>query len=356
MQNTLQLLPPTTQTSIRPSHQTNPPVQTALNTQELLQAQVSLLQELLSKPTSQNREDEQKRQQAVQTLLQSLITLGAQYPALLQKLDLKSLLSAAVQSKSSGNKPAQSTTSKELLPANNISNPLPDQIITSSDSSNSVSSFPILNSPIKSFNHPEPIYSSSDTVSELLKGLSSNDDQLLAKESVIQLSQDTVDVLPHFARAMMHFSTTDSDNNPIDHNNRWKTIKHKDSSSSSTDILTLLQTGDNTEYNPIGIDRTIVDNTDYSDVFAQLQDILSTPERPSNTNTIHHVSSSSSRSGELGASSNQNKSPGEILGMPPLQYMYTYCMYLVHVQWNLRIKDPLDIKDPPRGEITLDTL
>ena len=294
----------------------HPPVQAALNTQELLQAQVSLLQELLTKPASQNREDEHKRQQAVQTLLQSLITLGSQYPALLQKLDLKALLSAAVQSKRSGNQSElESSTGKSqetLLDSTNVAttdNPVlaTDQSIPSSDANIVLlSSFPVLNSPI--ITGPEPIHASSDTVSELLKGLSPNED-LINKDSVMKLSQETADVLPNFARAMMHLRTETNHYNTI---GQLPSISGSSDSSGSTDLLTLLQ-AENSEFNPINDTsfKSIVDSTDYTDVFAQLKDILSTPERPSVSRSVRIDHEDRS---DLGVSSSQNKSSGEILG------------------------------------------
>ncbi len=304
-----------------------PSSQTALNTQDLLQAQARLLHELLTKPSSQNGKDEQKRQQAVQTLLHSLVTLGSQFPALLQKLDLKALLSAAVQSKSSLGKDipltsiksqglptsatasSTSTTSAIRMPV--VNDVIPSSSVDSNNLLSSLQDFGSVYGPSSIGNGQDPIYTSSDTVTELLKGLSPNNNQQTEKESVIRLSEETADVLPSFARAMIHLNTTES-SSKIDHNNgglpnALSSPSDEDSSTGSTDALAgiLLPSGGNLESISDTSFKNIVDSTDYNEVFAQLKDILRTPERPSVSKSL---SSQDSDGGMC-----QAKSHGEII-------------------------------------------
>ena len=167
--------------------------------------------------------------------------------------------------------------------------PLVNDVISSSaDSNNLLSSLQDFGSVYCTSsigNGQDPIYTSSDTVTELLKGLSpSNNQQQTEKESVIQLSEETADVLPSFSRAMIHLNTTDS-SSKVDNNNGGlpNTISshsdEEDSSIGSTDALAgILKTGGNLEDTDF---NNIVDSTDYNEVFSQLKDILRTPERSS---------------------------------------------------------------------------
>lgn len=295
---------------------------TALNTQELLQAQVSLLQDLFTKPASRNREDEQKRQQAVQTLLQSLLTLGAQYPALLQKLDLNALLSAA---KSFGGKTessslrSQGLTSGSSVASENPIHDLSHKTNQLSPDSNAIDlpshqgSTAVATMSIGSSH--EPIFTCSDTVTELLKGLSPNNDDQAERESVIRLSEETADVLPNFARAMMHLrpdTTNPITSEPVP-SDKVLFDSEKNLSSSTDSLAGMLQT-DNQDFNDMSF-KNVVDNTDYNEVFAQLKDILKTPERKSVSKSVSsHSNDTGDAVSDTMSSPTRNRSHAEFTG------------------------------------------
>ena len=342
--------------SLASSSQTTPlstilPLSTSntLTTEELLQAQVGLLQDLLTRPSSsQNPEKHQKQQQIVQAVLQSLLATGTQYPSLLQKLDLKALLSAAISSTNLGTGLPSVTKPQPSFTGLATSSSLAEGPVNPSTSTNPVSlppfstntpsssaEMPFSISPIgNSNNAPELIYTSTDTVAELLKGLSPNENEL-EKESVVRLSEETSDVLPNFARAMMEFR---SNNNHTEHtgfqslprgtNEVSATSPHgeKDSSGSTDTLVDILQM----HHSEIADSnfKSIVDNTDYTEVFSQLRDILKTPERSSSSRLISNQTDGTDERPDLTVSPSQNRPLEGLLGMV---LNYLMIIYLIKI-------------------------
>lgn len=167
-------------------------------------------------------------------------------------------------------------------------------------------------------------YSSSDTVNELLKGLTtsaSNQDRALKK-----LSEETADVLPTFAKAMMQLDAIASSNQQHhlqrgfaveddgpqdleelpegDHPLENSLGGQRDSSGSSDSLLTFLQ-GEGCEVGSINDSnlRQLVEQVDFSDAFSQLKDILKTPERPKEPMHIR------STSGDVGLVESSSSGP-----------------------------------------------
>ena len=139
-----------------------------------------------------------------------------------------------------------------------------------------------------------PIITSSDTVNELLRGLTNTDEH----DSLQKLSEETVDVLPTFARAMMQMTNTSTSNTPTMQATAeisGTTDGHSMLASNDNSLMQLLQ-GENSELGTPITDsnlKHIMENTDFSDMFSQLRDILKTPERSQGPRGTHDGSTSS---------------------------------------------------------------
>ena len=171
-------------------------------------------------------------------------------------------------------------------------------------------------------------------MAELLKGLSPNENEL-EKESVVRLSEETSDVLPNFARAMMEFR---SNNNHTEHagfqslprgtNEVSTTSPHgeKDSSGSTDTLVDILQM----HHSEIADSnfKSIVDNTDYTEVFSQLRDILKTPERSSSSRLISNQTDGTDERPDLTVSPSQNRPLEGLLGMV---LNYLMIIYLIKI-------------------------
>lgn len=163
--------------------------------------------------------------------------------------------------------------------------PIPD--LTPSDLS-------LLHAPLSDEPYHQPLASSSDTVNELLKGLAAStatDQQTVS--SLQRLSEETSDVLPTFAKAMIEMSnTTDKevfDNANIIPKPTATTGQLQGSSSSSDNSLLQFIQGDNSELAAGNSDsnlRHIMENTDFTDMFSQLRDILKTPDKTESNRKI----------------------------------------------------------------------
>ena len=137
----------------------------------------------------------------------------------------------------------------------------------------------------------------SDTVNELLRGLTSNEEE--PSSSLKKLSEETVDVLPTFARAMMQMSssTAVSASLPVTSTGEDAAVKEEPLLSSNpppllTDeghisndnsLLQLMQgANDEESVNNTFSDTSlkhIIENADFADMFSQLRDILKTPDK-----------------------------------------------------------------------------
>ena len=127
----------------------------------------------------------------------------------------------------------------------------------------------------------EPVHASSDTVNELLRGLYSTSREEQQQESLKRLSEETADVLPTFAKAVIQMGSSSSQQSsslpvePVDNDGAGQV---KDSSGSSDSLLAFLQG----EGSAVGTDsnlKQLTDQVDFTDVFSQLKDIICTPEK-----------------------------------------------------------------------------
>lgn len=140
-----------------------------------------------------------------------------------------------------------------------------------------------------------PIYSNTDTVGELLKGLAT---PMGERESLQRLSDETQDVLPTFAQAMLqlHMNSPNSAHNDVSaldtptlQDLTSGGVAGVDPTGSTDSLLGFLAHADNSD---LGLSITdsnmkyVMDNTDFTDMFSQLKDILRTPERPSRERLI----------------------------------------------------------------------
>ena len=154
---------------------------------------------------------------------------------------------------------------------------------------------------------------SSDTVNELLKGLASSKSQ---EVSLQKLSEETADVLPTFAKAMIEMSGSSSEKNKLD--TKEIDIITEDiptqvsSSSSENSLLQFLQGENSAEVGNMTDSnfRHIMENTDFTDMFSQLRDILKTPEKTSNPQSNRH--------------SPPKRDTTNVLGVV---YLFLYCIY-----------------------------
>ena len=181
------------------------------------------------------------------------------------------------------------TDHSELNTSLTPSSPIESSFITQSNSQD-----PYTTSSILTHGTQTPIITSSDTVNELLRGLTNTDEH----DSLQKLSEETVDVLPTFARAMMQMTGTDTSNTPTMQATAeisGTTDGHSMLASNDNSLMQLLQ-GDNSELGTAITDsnlKHIMENTDFSDMFSQLRDILKTPERSQGPRGSHDGSTSS---------------------------------------------------------------
>ena len=255
--------------------------------QQTVQSQlISLLQSMLQQQLRQQREEQAQShstplssemqpvlaQSAAQPMLRTVIAEGSCDPASSLPLPL-SVLSPAQPAASSTT--GLSSTSSSYLPSS---------------------------SPMACLPEHATVQSSSDTVNELLRGLvssSPNQDHALRK-----LSEETSDVLPTFAKAMMQLEAIGT-TNPQQYLRGGSGIEsdgpqdleevpeidrpplgassggQRDSSGSSDSLLAFLQ-GEGCDMGSMSDSslRQLVEQVDFSDAFSQLKDILKTPERP----------------------------------------------------------------------------
>ena len=136
----------------------------------------------------------------------------------------------------------------------------------------------------------------SDTVNELLRGLTSSDQQ--EQQSLKRLSEETVDVLPTFARAMMQMSssTATSSTPPVTSTEQTGPLNEEvllssqqppllnDEGHISNDNSLMQLMNDEELVNNTFSDSSlkhIIENADFADMFSQLRDILKTPDKRS---------------------------------------------------------------------------
>ena len=181
------------------------------------------------------------------------------------------------------------TNHSELKTSLTPSSPIESSFVTQSNVQDSYATSSIL-----THGTQPPIFTSSDTVNELLRGLTSTDEH----DSLQKLSEETVDVLPTFARAMMQMTSTSTSNTPTMQATAEissTTDGHSMSASNDNSLMQLLQ-GENSELGTAITDsnlKHIMENTDFSDMFSQLRDILKTPEKSQGPRGIHDGSISS---------------------------------------------------------------
>lgn len=181
------------------------------------------------------------------------------------------------------------TNHSELKTSLTPSSPIESSFVTQSNIQDSYTTSSIL-----THGTQPPIFTSSDTVNELLIGLTSTDEH----DSLQKLSEETVDVLPTFARAMMQMTSTSTSNTPTMQATAEISSTadgHSMSVSNDNSLMQLLQ-GENSELGAAITDsnlKHIMENTDFSDMFSQLRDILKTPEKSQGPRGIHDGSISS---------------------------------------------------------------
>lgn len=160
----------------------------------------------------------------------------------------------------------------------------------------------------------------SDTVNELLRGLASSEEQA----SLQKLSEETVDVLPTFARAMMQMSSSISGQYNEDiHHNSSSGEEHVPSGFSDNSLIQFLHgTDDVGGGGSMALSdsnlKQIMENTDFSDVFFQLRDILKTPDKK------QQLQSSSSREESSTGSKNISPLPSQEQDASNVEMMGTY--------------------------------
>ena len=249
-------------------------------TQQVLQAQlISLLQNMLQQQI-QNSQHGAPRQQTTAPLSQPPQPSRVSSAAAAVPSHPPSTTSASVASPVTSFAPTSSTTT--LIPS---SVPLDfDQFME-----------PLLQ-PLSS---EDPVQPSSDTVNELLKGLySSSSREEQQHDSLKRLSEETADVLPTFARAVVQMSSssrggscasgTDDGSVNTAHLSAPLTPptggvgtsepSQHNSSESSDSLLAFLQ-GDNPVIGTDSNFKQITEQVDFTDVFSQLKDIMRTPEK-----------------------------------------------------------------------------
>ena len=339
------------------SHPPNPVSTNALNVQ-LLQAQVSLLQNMLLKTAQQQQQ--QQQQQAIQSMIHSLITLCARDPSILQQLNLQALANAALSSNQLTSFEDHSTVNTDLASivtssATSLHNPVTSSLVSTltrdtgtiepplsfgSDipalfEDNPQTSLDVANTEYTptsyqiqppNTSNTIPVYTSSDTVAELLRGLSSYEND---KNSIQRLSEETVDVLPTFAHAMVQMSTDASNSNKSEFPstsvqsstqtiNSFSTVPldlpHRDSPGTTDSLMAFLQ-NENSGLNAFSDSsmKNIVETTDFSDMFSQLKDILKTPDKGRTINQGGGSVDGSSRGVNL--SPPQERSVGGLIGV-----------------------------------------
>ena len=111
------------------------------------------------------------------------------------------------------------------------------------------------------------------------------------QNSLQRLSEETADVLPTFAKAVIQMSgsggrdnvtsgrdSMDMPESPPPFGSDINDDQHKDSSGSSDSLLAFLQ-GENSGVGADSNLKQLADQMDFSDVFSQLKDIIQTPEK-----------------------------------------------------------------------------
>ena len=228
-------------------------------TPQALQAQmISLLQSMLQQQMRTSQQGAAKQQQQ-QTSTQPMELLSN---------TAVSSATTAIQSLSSANMPTTNPPLTPFPPSTSVSPGTAsldlDQLID-----------PLMPS-------SEPVHTSSDTVNELLRGLYSTSREEQQQESLKRLSEETADVLPTFAKAVIQMGSSSGSQQPspspvvgADNDGAGQL---KDSSGSSDSLLAFLQG----ESSATGTDsnlKQLTDQVDFTDVFSQLKDIICTPEK-----------------------------------------------------------------------------
>ena len=267
-----------------PQNLQTPPVpalpQAPLNHQELQERLTSLLLNMLISQQQQMRLPVQQQQQ-VQAVLNSLAP----------PLSVSTVSSNSSNSISAST--SQTATAKAVSQVKSVPVTLPTTISADIPSLTEAVS---LSSVLPHITSTESMQT-SDTVNELLRGLTSNEEE--PSSSLKKLSEETVDVLPTFARAMMQMSssTAVSASLPVTSTGEDAAVKEEPLLSSNpppllTDeghisndnsLLQLMQgANDEESVNNTFSDTSlkhIIENADFADMFSQLRDILKTPDK-----------------------------------------------------------------------------
>ena len=251
-----------------------------LNHQELQERLTSLLLNMLISQQQQMRLPVQQQQQ-VQAVLNSLAP----------PLSVSTVSSNSSNSISAST--SQTATAKTASQVKSVPVTLPTTISADIPSLTEAVS---LSSVLPHITSTESMQT-SDTVNELLRGLTSNEEE--PSSSLKKLSEETVDVLPTFARAMiqMSSSTAVSASLPVTSTGEDAAVKEEPLLSSNpppllTDeghisndnsLLQLMQgANDEESVNNTFSDTSlkhIIENADFADMFSQLRDILKTPDK-----------------------------------------------------------------------------
>lgn len=345
-----------TSSQTRPLHPQAATAAVGRVTPQVVQAQViALLQNMLQQQLRNSRQ----RQDELQTAhAQSQLPVGSSAAAAqLQTIVLSSSAASVARSLALLSAPNFAMAGSPTVSASPTPPPAsfpPSTAATTDSTSVDLDQLvePLLQAP---FSAEHPLQTSSDTVNELLRGLcsttASSTREVEEQNSLQRLSEETADVLPTFAKAVIQMSGNGGRDNvpssresmampesppPFDSDEQ-----HKDSSGSSDSLLAFLQ-GENSGMGTDSNLRQLADQMDFSDVFSQLKDIIRTPEKHRDSLGLKppaQLGQSQGEGGSGGGWETTASAVGSALNSSSLAHdaessLSTFLCESVHVQWS----------------------